>query len=119
MLRLTSHFIKNWGKRVGGKVTLEHVNTIIRESQRIQKGRKYKDKGGTEYTTLTLFWHSDLDLIIQVDFFRNQVVSLRSGGKSRGQSDGFAQPEKGNVKTLPSTYTPLTMHSKGERPWIR
>ena len=88
MLRLSKHFIENLRKRVGDIPTAKNVDGIIRQSVRVQKGKKAVTRFSF-IKTLTIYWHTDLKLIITVDHFTRTVVSVYSesnmpqGGKLR------------------------------------
>ena len=77
MLRLSKHFVENWRKRVGNSPTAKGVDDIIRQSVRVQKGKKAITRFSF-IKTLTIYWHADLNLIITVDHFTRTVVSVYS-----------------------------------------
>ncbi len=55
----------------------EQVNDIIRQSVRVQKGKKAVTRFSF-IKTLSIYWHADLNLIITVDHFTRTVVSVYS-----------------------------------------
>ncbi len=100
MMHLSRHFINNWIDRVGGHPTGPMVADIIQNSVRVQKGRKLKKTDGTPFNTLTVYWHPDLKLIVQVDQFNDTAVSVLSKANT---------PFPDQKQTAPY-YTPMTMH---------
>jgi hypothetical protein len=78
MLTLTKHFIKNWGERVGGKPDIDQVQDIIRNSIIIQSCRTMTRQDGRPYRLLAIYWHTERDLIIKVDEFSGNVVTVMS-----------------------------------------
>lgn len=78
MLRLTKHFIENWEKRVGGKPTEDQVQKLLRESLIVQSGGSYVKPNGKPHRILRTYWHTELDVIIKVDEFSGNVVTVMS-----------------------------------------
>ena len=76
-MRLSKHFIANWHKRVGTYPDTKEVDEIIRQSVRVQKGKKAVTRFSF-IKTLTIYWHVDLNLIITVDHFTQTIVSVYS-----------------------------------------
>jgi len=77
MLRLTKHFKENWEKRVGGTPTVDIVQKIIRESVIVQSCATYQ-KNGKPYRVLAIYWHTGLDVIVKIDEFSGNVVTVLS-----------------------------------------
>ncbi|MBA3028940.1 MAG: hypothetical protein FP816_09040 [Desulfobacteraceae bacterium] len=78
MLRLTDHFIKNWALRVGGVPTVEQVQHIIRESLVVQSCSTYAKRNGDPHRVLAIYWHTGLDVVLKVDEFSGNVVTVMS-----------------------------------------
>ena len=100
-MRLTRHFINNWYERVGNHPTEAMIRGIIINSIRVQKGKKLRKLNGLPFTTLTIYWHPDLKLILQIDCFNNAAVSVLSNENKPNIDKRQAQ----------ANYTPLTMHN--------
>ena len=78
MLRPSMHFVNNWLKRVGSYPGGCAVRDMIEDSIRIQKGRKVVTDPFSEFKTLSIYWHADLNLIFLVDRFTDTIVSVHS-----------------------------------------
>lgn len=78
MLSMTKHFIKNWGERVGGEPTIGQVQEIIRDSIVVQTCRTMARDDGRPFRLLAIYWHTGLDLIIKVDEFSGNIVTVMS-----------------------------------------
>lgn len=78
MLRLTKHFIANWEKRVGGTPTVDEVQQLLRESVIVQSCATYQTVKGRPYVVLAIYWHTEKDLILKVDMFTGNVVTVLS-----------------------------------------
>lgn len=77
MLSLTDHFIENWRQRVGGEPSISHIAEIIRQSVRVQKADLLA-ANNPKHHTLTIYWHPDRKLIIKVDPFTRNAVTVMS-----------------------------------------
>lgn len=78
-ITLTQHFIHNWERRVGGYPSLPLVRKILREAKCIQTGRLMKSLRGPEIvSTLSIYWHIDLNLIIKFDNYQSRAVTVLS-----------------------------------------
>lgn len=97
---LSQHFIKNWYERVGGRPTELMIRNIIQASVRVHKGMKLKQLDGTPFNTLSVYWHPDMKLVIQVDRFNDTAVSVLSQVNAP-----HYEP-----RALSPNYTPMTMH---------
>jgi hypothetical protein len=100
-MRLSKHFIENWHERVGNFPKEGMVKSIIQDSIRVQKGIKLMRPDGSPFSTLTLYWHPDLKLILQIDCFNDTAVSVLSDKNGPGPCKRQASAQ----------YTPMTMHS--------
>jgi len=77
MLKLSKHFVKNWQRRVGGEPRSAGIRQMICQAVRIQKGLRFITRAGY-YKSLTIYWHTGLNIIITVDHFTNTAVSVYS-----------------------------------------
>jgi len=87
MLKLSKHFVENWDKRVGCVPRARDIRQIINQAVRLQKGRQIA--GRTAWIkTLTIYWHTGLNLIITVDHYTDTVVSVYSRDMDRRRPIG-------------------------------
>ena len=93
MLKLSKHFVVNWRKRVGGDPDPARTRQVINQAIRIQKGRRMIGRRGDWINTLTIYWHTGLDLVITVDHYRDTVVSVYS--KEMGRRRGIGEVLEG------------------------
>lgn len=85
MLRLSKHFIENWEKRVGAIPAPADVQRMTHQAVRLQKGFRVFQRGRW-FNTLSLYWHTGLDLVISIDHFTGTAVSVYS--KTMNQNTG-------------------------------
>ena len=97
-MKLSRHFIENWEKRVGwDRPTPQGVADLMRQSIKVQPGRRFLLKGGGTYVQLAIYWHPGLHIVLQIDTVHNVAVSLltrhnyfekKSGGRHVDKKTG-------------------------------
>jgi len=63
---------------VGGVPTVDIVQKIIREAVIVQSCAIYQDRHGKPYRVLGIYWHTGLDVVIKIDEFSGNVVTVLS-----------------------------------------
>ncbi|MBI9093161.1 MAG: hypothetical protein JEZ12_28450 [Desulfobacterium sp.] len=114
MVKLSKHFCERWEKRVGNLPTPQAVNSIIEDSVRIQRGDVFREVCKAGSRPLSIFWNTDLDLVIYVDPKRQVAVSVLSK-KVKPKNKPRASKKRvhsGSGRSHSSPYTPMTMHAK-------
>ena len=93
MLKLSKHFVENWRKRVGYVPCQAQILEFINQAIRLQKGRRMIGRYGDWINTLTIYWHTEHNLVITVDHYTDTVVSVYSKdmGRRRAIGDIFNQ----------------------------
>lgn len=81
---LAKHFCKRWRERIGSEPTLDQVNRIIAEAQRIRRQETVWRRRGTgilePYRILAEYWHHEAGLLIRVDERRSKAVTVIAWG---------------------------------------
>lgn len=91
MLRPSLHFVNNWLERVGTYPGGCVVRDMIENSIRVQKGRRVVTDPFSEFKTLSIYWHADLNLIFLVDRFTDTIVSVYSKKNMPGAATVVAE----------------------------
>lgn len=114
MVKLSKHFCDRWAERVGNMPTPQAVDSIIEDSVRIQRGDGFRGVRKAGSKPLSIFWNTELDLVIYVDPQRQVAVSVLSK-KVKPKNKPRAAKKRvhsGNGRSHSSPYTPMTMHAK-------
>jgi len=75
-LKLTRHFTRRWQQRVGGEPTEEMIEKIMKKAIRVQGYRRMMLVNYQFYTTLGIYWHPDLKIILKVDTSQCTAVTV-------------------------------------------
>ena len=89
---LSKHFCENWASRVGGTPTPEMVDQIIAGSVWVQRQARVRCSDGTVHSTLAIYWHPELNVIIKTDPSTNVAVTVL--GKGEKYQRGMKCPKK-------------------------
>ena len=77
MITLTKHFRKRWEERVGPDApTGRDIMRFVRQGVQLQKYRKVYTPRGREIIILAMYWVQDKGLVIKVDEWRKQAVTV-------------------------------------------
>jgi hypothetical protein len=108
-LTLTRHFIDNWMKRVSNGIApdIQAVASVLSGAIRIQKGRRFVLQNGESYTTLSMFWHPELRIVVSIDPVTSRCVTVATDTMG-GERD--KQRLKAVKRSKSAGYVAMTMH---------
>lgn len=111
-ITLTRHFIDNWKKRVSNGIApdIQAVLSLLSGSIRIQKGRRFMLQNGEPYTTLSLYWHPELRIVVSIDPVTLRCVTVATD-TMRGEDD--KRRLRAVKRTKRDGYVAMTMHGMG------
>ena len=87
MLKVTRHFKERWWEYFKEKAPSSFVILrIINQSIWLQRCRVLFEQDGSQYKLLATYWHPKRNLVIKVDWIKDEVVTVitpKTGGRKR------------------------------------